>query len=109
MGKITFKFEEKDKQEVTVEIFEGDTILDVTMDNDIDLHHNCGAVCACSTCHIYLEQGDDLVKELSDKEEDFIDRALNPKLSSRLACQCEVEEDGDFVVTIPDQSLMIGH
>ena len=47
--------------------------------------------------------------ELSDKEEDFIDRAHNPKLSSRLACQCEVLEDGDFVVTIPDQSLMIGH
>ena len=109
MGTITFKFEEKQKETVSVEIFEGDTILDVTLDNDIELHHNCGAVCACSTCHIYLEEGEDLVRELSDKEEDFIDKAHNPKLNSRLACQCELEEDGDLVVTIPDQSLIIGH
>jgi 2Fe-2S ferredoxin len=109
MGKITFRFEEKNKKTVTHEIFEGDTILDVAMDNDIDLHHNCGAVCACSTCHVYVDEGEDLVQEISDKEEDFIDRAHNPKLNSRLACQCELEEDGDLEVTIPDQSVMIGH
>lgn len=109
MGKITFRFEEKTKAEVTLEIYEGDSVLDVALDNDIDLHHNCGAVCACSTCHIYLEKGDDLVAEMSEKEEDYVDRARNPKFNSRLACQCKLEEDGDLIVTIPDQSLIIGH
>ena len=109
MGTITFKFEEKHKQTVTVDIEEGETVLDVAMDNNIDLHHNCGAVCACSTCHIYVEQGDGLLKEMSDKEEDFVDRARNPKITSRLACQCVLEDDVDIVVTIPDQSVMIGH
>jgi 2Fe-2S ferredoxin len=46
---------------------------------------------------------------MTDKEEDFVDRARNPKFNSRLACQCTLEEDTDLVVTIPDQSLIIGH
>ncbi|MDI1233013.1 MAG: 2Fe-2S iron-sulfur cluster-binding protein [bacterium] len=109
MPKITFKFEEKDKQPITVDISKGEIILDVAMDSDIELHHNCGAVCACSTCHIYVDQGADSLTEISEKEEDFVDRARNPKYNSRLACQCTLEEDVDLIVTIPDQSVIIGH
>jgi len=109
MPKITFNFEEKDKAPVTVDIATGEMILDVALDSDINLHHNCGAVCACSTCHIYIEQGGDSLAEISEKEEDFVDRARNPKFNSRLACQCVLLEDTDIEVTIPDQSLIIGH
>jgi 2Fe-2S ferredoxin len=109
MGKVTFKYEvDADKTEA-FEIEDGDSILDVALDNDIHLSHNCGAVCACSTCHIYVDSGEEFIAELSDKEEDFVDRARNPKYNSRLACQCKLEEDGDIVVTIPDQSQIIGH
>lgn len=104
--KVKFYFEGQDKV-IEVEAEEGDTILDVAHDNNIDLNHNCGGVCACSTCHVYIEEGMDSLPEISDKEEDFIDRAENPKLNSRLACQCDIE--GDIVVTIPDQSSIIGH
>ena len=110
MAKITFHFEDKNIPSKTVEIEEGDSILDIAMDEDIDLHHNCGGVCACSTCHLYIEQGEGLVEELSDKEEDFIDRAVNPRLNSRLGCQCIIlEEDAVVTVEIPDQSRIIGH
>jgi 2Fe-2S ferredoxin len=109
MPQITFKFEEKDKAPLTVDIAKGEMILDVALDNDIPLHHNCGAVCACSTCHIYIESGADSLAEISEKEEDFVDRARNPKYNSRLACQCTLLEDKDLVVTIPDQSVIIGH
>jgi ferredoxin, 2Fe-2S len=109
MPQITFKFEEKDKTPLTVDIAKGEMILDVALDNDIPLHHNCGAVCACSTCHIYIESGADSLAEISEKEEDFVDRARNPKYNSRLACQCVLLEDTDLVVTIPDQSVIIGH
>jgi 2Fe-2S ferredoxin len=104
--KVKFFFEGTDKV-VEVEANEGDTILDVAHDNDINLNHNCGGVCACSTCHVYIEEGMDKLPEITDREEDFIDRADNPKLNSRLACQCDLE--GDIVVTIPDQSSIIGH
>ncbi|MBM3437608.1 MAG: 2Fe-2S iron-sulfur cluster binding domain-containing protein [Bacteroidetes bacterium] len=109
MAKITFQFEEKNRNDVTVEIFEGESILEVALDNDIHLNHNCGGVCGCSTCHVYVERGEDLLPDMSDREEEYVDRARNPKYNSRLACQCKLSEDGDLVVTIPDQRGIIGH
>ena len=111
MATIKFTFEDKSIQPVTVEGVEADiSILEVTEENDIHLNHNCGGVCACSTCHIYVEKGEDDLEEISDKEEDFIDRAINPKLESRLACQCIIlDEDAVIDVQIPDQSKIIGH
>ncbi len=105
--RVKFQFEDKNISTKEVDADAGDSILDIALDNDIDLQHNCGAVCACSTCHVYVEEGMDSLPEISDKEEDFIDRAINPRLSSRLACQCKLA--GDIVVTIPDQSQFNGH
>lgn len=105
--KVTFRFEEAHKGEIQVEADSGDSILDAALDNDIRLSHNCGAVCACSTCQVYVDKGMEGLPEISDKEEDFIDRAINPKITSRLGCQCIL--NGDVEVTIPDQSQIIGH
>jgi len=109
MAKVTFKFEDPSIAEKTVETEKGYSILEVTEDHDIHLNHNCGAVCACSTCHIYVDKGQDALPEITDREEDFIDRAINPTIDSRLGCQCILLEDTDYVVTIPDQSQIIGH
>lgn len=110
MYSITFKFEQKGLEPVTVaNAPEGDSILEVALKNNIHLHHNCGGVCACSTCHIYIEEGDSSLEELTDREEDFIDRARNPRLNSRLGCQCVLLDSGGRVeVTIPDQSPIYG-
>lgn len=98
-------------QPLTLEsVASGQSILEVALTHDIELHHNCGGVCACSTCHIYINKGEDFLEELSDKEEDFIDRAVNPRLSSRLGCQCLLLDDGggQIEVTLPDQSQFFG-
>lgn len=110
MYTITYKFEQKGLEPVTLsDIPAGKSLLEVALENDIELHHNCGGVCACSTCHLYLEQGEGLVEELSDKEEDFIDRAVNPRLNSRLGCQCVLNDGGGtIVVTLPDQTQFLG-
>ena len=110
MYNVTYKFEQKGLEPVTIENVEPDqSILEIALQNDIELHHNCGGVCACSTCHVYVEKGEDHLPELSDREEDFIDRAINPKLISRLGCQCVLEDgDGDIVVTLPDQTQFLG-
>lgn len=110
MYNVTYKFEQKGLKPVTIENVEPDqSILEIALQNDIDLHHNCGGVCACSTCHVYVEKGEDHLPELTDREEDFIDRAINPKLISRLGCQCVLEEgDGEIVVTLPDQTQFLG-
>lgn len=111
MAKITFNFEDASIEQVVAEnVQEGLSILEVTEDVDVHLNHNCGGVCACSTCHVYILQGDNYLEEISDKEEDFIDRAINPRLDSRLACQCIIlDQDAEVVVMIPDQNRIIGH
>ena len=110
MYNITFRFEQKGLQPITVNNVEtGQSILEVALINDIDLHHNCGGVCACSTCHVYIENGQEFLEELSDKEEDFIDRAISPRLNSRLGCQCILlNGSGQIEVTLPDQSQFLG-
>jgi 2Fe-2S ferredoxin len=111
MASIIFRFEDDHLEDkVVIDVEKGFSILEVTEDNDIHLNHNCGGVCACSTCHIYVDSGEDYLEEISDKEEDFIDRAINPRLESRLACQCIIlESDAKIEVLIPDQSGIIGH
>lgn len=110
MYNVTFKFEQKGLEPITISGNNPDeSILEIALKNDIELHHNCGGVCACSTCHLYVENGEDFIEELSDKEEDFIDRAVNPRLNSRLGCQCVLlEGSGDIVVTLPDQTQFLG-
>lgn len=110
MYKINVKFEQKDLKPVVLEnITPGDSLLEVLLDNHIEVHHNCGGVCACSTCHLYLEKGETSVEELNDREEDFIDRAINPRLTSRLGCQCVLlEGEGEIDILLPDQTQFLG-
>lgn len=112
MAKVIYTFEDKSIPTQEVIAMKGDNILDLAEDNDMHINSNCGMVCACSTCHVYIESGEDFLTEISDKEEDFIDRAINPRIESRLSCQCFLEEDNaDTVieVLVPDQSKIIGH
>ena len=111
MYTIKINFEEKGKPPVTLTGIESyQSLLEVCLDNNIELHHNCGAVCACSTCHLYVNKGADYLEEISDKEEDFIDRAVNPRINSRLGCQCVLldDEEGEVEITLPDQSQFLG-
>lgn len=110
MYSITYKFEQKGLEPITLSgIVPDQSLLELALDNNIELHHNCGGVCACSTCHLYVEAGEQFLEELSDKEEDFIDRAVNPRLNSRLGCQCVLlDGEGAITVTVPDQTQFLG-
>ncbi len=111
MYKLKVNFEEKGLEPIELNnIPGGQSILEVLLDNNIELHHNCGMVCACSTCHLYVDQGEEFIPEIIDREEDFIDRARNPKINSRLGCQCvlNAKMQGEVSITLPDQSLILG-
>jgi ferredoxin, 2Fe-2S len=110
MYTVKLNFEEKGVAPVVFNDVEpGQTMLELALKNDIELHHNCGGVCACTTCHIYVVKGMEYLEEITDKEEDFIDRAVNPRLNSRLGCQSLLlDGDGEIEVTIPDQTQFLG-
>ena len=86
---------------VTVEGEEGKSILELALEHDIPLDHNCGGNCACTTCHVIVKQGLENLSEAEDNEEDMLDKAEGVTLSSRLGCQAHVYDD--VVVEIPEK------
>jgi ferredoxin, 2Fe-2S len=94
---------------VTCEALVGDNILDVALANNIDLQHNCGGVCACSTCHVIVTKGMNSLSEQQDDEADQLDEAEGLTLNSRLGCQSVLTEDAEIVVQIPQMNPEIAH
>ena len=88
--------------DIEVDVPEGKTILDAALDNNIKIDHNCGGNCACSTCHVIIENGFDTLDEMSEDEEDMLDEAPGLTDTSRLACQTKVH--ADLIVRIPEKS-----
>ena len=77
------------------------SILAILLAAGIDLDHTCGGVCACSTCHIYVEEGGDSAPEPTEDEEDQLDFAPALRPGSRLACQCVPDGSLPVVVELP--------
>ena len=65
----------------------GDTVLDVAIENGIDLPHECGGNCACTTCHICVEHGGENLSAKEPVEEERLTTADCRTSKSRLACQ----------------------
>lgn len=64
----------------------------------------CGGSCACSTCHVIVEDPDmfDKMEEPSDDENDMLDLAFGLTETSRLGCQVIMNKELDgLVVRLP--------
>lgn len=77
------------------------SILDVAMGAGVDLDHACGGVCACSTCHVLVEQGMESCNASTDAEEDMLDEAPGVQDASRLGCQTVPDGSAPVKVVIP--------
>ncbi|MEP7234216.1 MAG: 2Fe-2S iron-sulfur cluster-binding protein [Ignavibacteriota bacterium] len=86
---------------ITCEALVGDNVLEVALANGIDLQHNCGGVCACSTCHVIVRKGTNALTDMEDDEGDQLDEAEGLTLESRLGCQAKITEEVDLIVEIP--------
>lgn len=115
----------------TVEANEGDDILSIAHEHDIDLEGACTGLCftiryaslhsytfffsfrpstgacegsvACSTCHVILSpEHYDLLPEPEDDENDMLDMAFALTDTSRLGCQVKLTRDLDgMTATLP--------
>lgn len=79
----------------------GMNLLEVALANNISLEHACGGVCACSTCHVYVEQGNENLSEATEAEEDRVEEAPGLQRNSRLSCQCVIEKQGPIQIRVP--------
>ena len=105
MPKITFQNPHALKviQPLTVEVKPGTSILDAAEACGARVGHACGGNLACSTCHVWVHQGLDSLPEVTDKENDIMDKAFDVRAESRLGCQAKVA-DQDVVVEITEES-----
>ncbi|KAJ5573837.1 uncharacterized protein N7459_008264 [Penicillium hispanicum] len=101
---INITFIDKDGTKVDLQVAEGDNLLDIAQANDLEMEGACGGSCACSTCHVIVEDPDmfDKMEEPSDDENDMLDLAFGLTETSRLGCQVLMSKDLDgLVVRLP--------
>jgi ferredoxin, 2Fe-2S len=91
--------------DIEIEVPVGSSILQAAKKAKAPEGDACGGVCACSTCHVYVEQGAELLSEAEEDEEDVLDKAFDVKLTSRLGCQAKIQKDGAIQVRISKESL----
>ncbi len=92
-------------QGIEAEVPVGTTILKAAKASDAPEGDACGGVCACSTCHVYVEQGAELLSEAEEDEEDILDKAFDVRMNSRLGCQSKILQEGRVEVRISQESL----
>ncbi len=83
-GPVTVKFLPR---EVTVSARAGDTVLDAALDGGVWIEHECGGNCSCTTCHIHVTQGAELLSPIEEPEDYRLTFAVGRSPDSRLACQ----------------------
>lgn len=86
------------------DVAEGTTILDAAEEAGVDLPSNCGGVCACTTCHVWVERGLASLSEIEEREDDKLQEAAGVGPRSRLACQARVGSE-EIVVRIPGNRI----
>ncbi len=86
----------------TIHARSGDTILDAALDNGVDLPHECGGNCACTTCHIVVLEGANYLSLAEEVEIDRLHGAEGWTPQSRLGCQA-ILLGGDVHVRIVER------
>ncbi|KAF3009584.1 mitochondrial matrix iron-sulfur protein [Curvularia kusanoi] len=100
-------FIDKDGQSYTFEVCEGDNLLDIAQANDLEMEGACGGSCACSTCHVIVEDEAkyEAMEEPDDDENDMLDLAFGLTETSRLGCQVKMSKELDgLVVRLPSMT-----
>ena len=72
---------------ITISGRPGDTVLDAALENGVEIAHECGGNCACTTCHIAVESGGEHLTAMETVEDDRLASADHRTPRSRLACQ----------------------
>jgi ferredoxin-2, mitochondrial len=118
LSTIPVTFIDRQNQEHLLQAAEGESLLNLAQRNGLNIEgvspsslHNlpvsfvfesntiisgaCGGTCACSTCHIIVEN-QDVFRKLPDpdgREYDMLDMAFGLTETSRLACQLKASDN----------------
>jgi ferredoxin, 2Fe-2S len=88
-----------------VEVPLGTSLLEAATKAHFPEGSACGGVCACSTCHVYVLSGANLLSEQEDDEADILDKAFDVRSGSRLGCQTKLVREGVVELDISAESV----
>ena len=91
--------------DVEVEVPAGESLLHIAEEHDAKMGSACGGVCACSSCHCWIREGEQFLDEASEGEEDRLDMAFDVRPYSRLGCQVIPPPGAELVVELTEESL----
>ena len=101
---------ESNGTEHVIDVKVGKSVMEGARDNGVPgIIAECGGACACSTCHVKIDQKyHDRLPEQEDMEKEMLDFAIDPDPErSRLSCQIPVDESFDgLVVHIPEEQAV---
>lgn len=85
----------------------GQRVLDAAWASGAPEGSRCRGVCACSTCHVYVRGGGELLTPQEEDERDVIELACEePRPESRLGCQARAgAADGVVEIEITEESF----
>jgi ferredoxin, 2Fe-2S len=84
----------------SVDSAEGASVMSVAQQNNIPgIDGDCGGVCACATCHVYVDPDwSERVGGRGEQEDSMLTFSPILKDNSRLSCQIVMREDLDGLV-----------
>jgi len=84
----------------------GTTLMEVLREYEWGVAAICGGLCACGTCHVYLDEAWlDKFSEMDPDEADLLDVLDCRRENSRLSCQLHLQSshDGLKLTIAPDE------
>ncbi|MGB3466699.1 MAG: 2Fe-2S iron-sulfur cluster-binding protein [Cyclobacteriaceae bacterium] len=70
----------------------GLNLMEALKASGYDIQATCGGMALCATCHVGIQNHEELVGEPNDDEMDMLDTIPDGDFDSRLACQIRVTE-----------------
>ena len=89
---------------IEIEAESGESVCEAALRNGLHIEHACEMSCACTTCHVIVENGFNALDEATEEEEDLLDKAWGLEANSRLSCQV-YPKDELTVIRIPKYTL----
>jgi len=84
----------------------GDTVLDVALEHYVEIEHECGGNCSCTTCRVEVVDGAEYISAMEWPEKERLAELDDRTQATRLSCQALLTGGGDVIVSIPVSELV---
>ena len=102
MPEITFV--ESNGTRHVLDVAVGQSLMEAAINKNVPgIEGDCGGLCACATCHVYIEPDWQVHCEAAEElETDILDFGFDVNEQSRLGCQIKVDDSHHgMVVKLP--------